>query len=144
MTAPVPQELVDAGPAPAAPPLLLREVVQLSRIGISDDVIVELIRKQGIADRPDLGGIVALQNEGVRQPVLLVLLASPRNPPLPKPAPRIVTRDLYLPLWPSYSRGHWHLGLRIACTYRSVEEEVREIAPPPPESAKPLPGSIDP
>jgi hypothetical protein len=129
LSAPVPQELVDVGPPSLQEPLFVEEGVRLSRTGISREVILELIRNRGIADRSDLGGIVALGREGVGEPVILVPPATPPNPPERKPAPGIVYRDLFIPLWPSYSRGHWHWGLRVACYSPVVDKEVQEIRP---------------
>jgi len=141
LSAPLPQELVDVAPQE---PLLMKEVVQLSKIGISDEVIVGLIRTRGIADRPDLRGIVALRREGVGEPVILMLLASPAVHPSPKPTPRIVYRELFIPLWPSYARGRWHLGLRIVCYDRAAEPGIPEIVPIEPKPTEAPPTSIDP
>jgi len=141
LSAPVPQELVDATPVPAPEPLHIREILRLSKAGISDEVIVGLIRTRGIADRPNLKGITMLP---VSTQVQLYLLASPAEAPPQKPQPRIVYREFYIPLWPSYSRGHWHLGLRVGCYTKTEEGEVQEILPPEPDSSPPLPRFIEP
>jgi hypothetical protein len=142
LSAPIPQELVDVGPAPAAEPLSTREIVRLSKAGIADEVIVGLIRSRGLADRPSAAGIAALEKRGVSGQVRLYLLALPADPPARTPQPRIVYRELFIPLWPSYARGRWHLGLRIGCYTRTVGEQLQEILPQePPEE---LPRFIDP
>jgi hypothetical protein len=129
VSAPIPQELLEVGPAPAAEPLSTRMIVRLSKVGVSDEVIVGLIRSRGVSDRPGAAGIAALETQGVSEQVRLYLLALPADPPARRPEPRIVYRELFIPLWPSYSRGRWHLGLRIGCYVRTIGDEVQEILP---------------
>ena len=141
LSAPIPQELVDVAPVPPPEPLRTREIVRLSNAGISDEVIVGLIRTRGVADRPSVGQIAKLP---LSTEVRVSLLASPAEAPARKPEPRIVYRELWIPLWPSYSGGRWHLGLRIGCYYRTAPEQVPEVVVPEPEVPAPLPEFIDP
>lgn len=113
LSAPIPQELVHVDPMPTPEPLRLQEITRLENAGISDEVIVGLIRTRGVSDRPGVHKI-------------------------------FIYRELFIPLWPAYSRGRWHLGLRIGCSYRTAEKEVREILPPEPEKFVPQPRFIDP
>ena len=141
LSAPIPQDLVDVRPLPAAEPVRTQEIVRLSNAGISDEVIVGLIRTRGVADRPSVPQIAMLR---ISSQVQLALLASPTQAPPRKREPRIVYRELFVPLWPSYSGGRWHLGLRIGCYYRTAEDEVQEIVPQEPEPSMPQPRFIDP
>ena len=144
VSAPIPQELLDVLPFPAPEPLSTREIVRLSKAGVSDEVILGLVRTSGVADRPDVRGIVALGEQGVSGPVQLMLLAVPATAPARTPEPRIVYREFFIPLWPSYSRGRWHFGLRVGCYTRTVEGKAEETLPRQPESPTPLPDRIDP
>lgn len=141
LSAPLPQELVDRDFVPAPKPLRIREIVRLSDAGIGDEVIVELIRIRGVADRPGAEQISMLR---VSRQVRLFLLASPAEAPERKPVPTIVYRELFIPLWPSYAGGRWHLGLRMGCYYRIMEKEVQEIVPQEAEAPVPQPQFVDP
>jgi hypothetical protein len=143
MSGPIPQELAEGYPASIPEPLSVTEVVRLSRAGISDDLIVGLVKTRGLAGRPDLWGTVALRKVGVTDPVMLVLLASPQNPTPRQPAPQMVYREFTIPLWPSYSRGRWHLGLRMTCMVRASEEPPKSLSERP-ELNEPFPEVIDP
>src|ERR1043165_8754886 len=80
LSPPIPQELVEVD-RPAAPePLLPQEMTRLSRAGISEDVVLELVRSRGVADR-------------AAAPML---------------KSTVVYRELFIPLWPSYAGGRWH------------------------------------
>jgi len=144
ISAPVPQELVDVRSGMLAEPVKFDEILRLSNAGIASDVIVEQIRSRGISDRPRLENLVALQRAGVAQAVVLPLVASPPTPPQNRSEPSIVYRDLFIPLWPSFSRGRWHLGLRISCYYRTSEEAPAGIPAQEPASPRPLPTIIEP
>jgi len=144
LSAPIPQELVDVSPFSAPEPLLTQEIVRLSKAGLSDEVLIGLIRSRGVADRPRVEGIVALGQQGVSGPVQLILLAVPSTAPARTPEPRIVYREFFIPLWPSYSRGRWHFGLRVGCYTRTLDGTLEAILPQEPESSTPLPDLIDP
>ena len=118
LSPPIPQELVDVDPPAAPEPLLPEQVARLYQAGISEEVIVGLIRSRGTADRANVAPV---------QP------------------PRIVYRELFIPLWPSYAGGRWHVGLRIGCYYGTVvEEEPAKAAPAHPRPPVPQPDFIDP
>lgn len=138
LSPPIPQELVDVGATAAAEPLSTKDIVRLSKAGLPDEVIVDLMRTRGLADRPSTSGIAALAAEGVSPHVQVKLLTLPVFA-RPKPQPRIVYHELYLPLWPAYYRGRWHWGLRIGCYYRTADGELQEILP-----EEPTPAIIDP
>lgn len=113
LSAPLPADLVDVDPIPTPEPLSAGEIARLSNAGITNAVVAELIRTRGLVDR------AAVQ----------------------APAPRVVYREFFVPLWPSYARGRWRLGLRIGCYWRTAEHEA---VPPEPETAAPEPELIDP
>lgn len=143
LSAPVSQDLIPVQEPAPVEPLRLKDVVRLSNAGILEDTIVGLIKARGIVEKPSLAGAQRLKAEGVGDGVLLVLLGS-TPAERPKPGAKIVYRELFIPLWPSYSGGRWHLGLRMACYYRvSPEGELLEPVEPP-EIVEPLPRSIDP
>lgn len=146
LSGPIPQELVDVHPPPPPEPLRTSEIVRLSRVGLSQEVIVEFMKSRGVQERPSLSGLAALRDAGIQESVLLVWLALPALTPARKPAPRIVYRELFIPLWPAYSRGRWHLGVTIGCYHRSDEPGAPELPPPEPkpEPALPAPRTIDP
>jgi hypothetical protein len=141
LSAPVPERLADVDPITAPEPLRVREIVRLSNAGISDDVIVGLIRSRGVADRPSVAELLTL---GVSLQVQLTLLALPAAVPERRPGPRIVYRELFVPVWPSYSHGYWHLGLRIGCYYRTEDGELKEVLPREPETSSSPPRVVDP
>jgi hypothetical protein len=142
LSAPLAQDLIPVRQSTPPEPLRIQEIVRLSNAGISEETIIGLIKARGILDRPNLQGTLKLKDEGVGDAVILVLLGS-TPAERPKPRPRIVYRELFIPLWPSYSGGRWHLGLRMACTWRvSPEGELPE--PVEPEVVEPLPQVVDP
>jgi len=140
LSAPIPQELTDVVPPPAPEPLLTKDVVRLSKAGVTDDVLIELIRSHGVADLPSLATVSALR---VSSQVQLALITAPAAPAR-KPEPRIVYREFFIPFWPSYSGGRWHLALRLGCYVRTEDREDPEVVPPETEPAVPLPRFIDP
>jgi hypothetical protein len=141
LSAPIPQELTDVNPAPGPEALLTKEVVRLSKAGVTDEVLIELIRIRGVADLPSLATISSLR---VSSQVQLALITAPAGAPARKPEPRIVYRELFIPFWPSYSGGRWHLALRLGCYVRTEDREGSELVPPEPEPSVPLPRLIDP
>jgi hypothetical protein len=143
LSPPIPQDLVDVGPLPAPDRVSLQEVVRLSRADLSDDVIIGLIRSRGIADRPGLAEVLLLGDQGVSSAVQLALVTAYPAASRP-PEPRIAYRELFIPLWPSYARGRWHVGLRIGCFCRTVEEESPQVRPEEPKTPAPQPEIIDP
>jgi hypothetical protein len=120
------------------------DVVRLSDAGLSDEVIIGLIRSRGMADRLTLSEAVQLGNQGVSSAVQLALVAVPPALPARVPGPRVVYRELFIPLWPSYAGGRWHVGLRIGCYYRAGAEEPVKVASEPPRPTAPQPEFIDP
>ena len=144
LSPPLPQDVVDGRPPPGPEPLLPQEIVNLSRAGVSDEVIVGLIRRRGVSNRPALAEVRMLGDQGVSTTVQLTLLARPFDAAPRRAEPRIVYRELFIPLWPSYARGRWQVGLRIGCFYRAVEEQPPVVRPPDPRPSLPQPEHIDP
>ena len=86
LSGPIPCELAEGYPASIPEALSVTEVVRLSKAGISDDLIVGLVKTRGLAGRPDLWGTVALRKVGVTDPVMLCRLQG-TNPMLPLALP---------------------------------------------------------
>lgn len=61
--------------------LTTEEILKLSKAGISESVLLEKIKSEGVAARPDAGQIDALRKEGVSQPVLEAMLTATVRPP---------------------------------------------------------------
>ena len=141
---PIPQELVDVGPPPASEPMRTPDILRLSNAGLSDEVVIELIRTRGMADHLTLSDAVQLGNLGVSTAVQLALVTAPPALQARAPGPRIVYRELFIPLWPSYAGGRWHVGLHIGCYYRAGPEEPVKVAPEAPRPPAPQPDFIDP
>lgn len=117
LSPPIPSELVDVEPFAAPEPLTTAEVQKLARAGLSEEVVDGLIRARGISDRP--------------------AAAAPTTT-------RLVYRELFIPVWPSYAGGRWRVGLRCGWYYRRVEETPVRTEEPAPEPPGPKPQIIDP
>jgi hypothetical protein len=61
----------------------IKEIVSLSKAGVSDQVILALIDRDGTIFRLPADEIVTLQKEGVSDAIVLAMLHSGRNEPLP-------------------------------------------------------------
>jgi len=144
LSPPLPQDVVDGRPPPSREPLLTQEVVKLSRAGVSDEVIVDLIRSRGVSNRPGLADIRRLEEQGVSTNVRLYLLAVPFGALPPRAEPKVVVRELFIPLWPSYARGRWRIGLRLEWMTRTTEEQPPIVRPPEPRPSLPQPDRLDP
>ena len=141
VSGPAPEDLVLLQDYPPPDPLRLSEVVRLSKAGVSDGTIVGLIRTRGIVEQPAPAKARRLQSAGVSDGVLAALAATPPAEPAP-PRPKLVYRDLYLPLWPAYGGGRFHFGIRSGCWYRVAPDPRPAVAAPEPED--PLPEILDP
>lgn len=78
--------------APRAESLTVRDIIELSRAGLGDDVLLALIDVNGGVYAIDPGTLKKLQEAGVSQRVIVALVRSGRErppvpPPLPPPAP---------------------------------------------------------
>lgn len=67
--------------------LSFNQVIELSRSGLSDDVIVNQIRSSGIDRLPDTQDLIWLKNEGVSDRVIAALQQPPRPQTVPVPVP---------------------------------------------------------
>jgi hypothetical protein len=144
LSPPLPQDVVEVRPPPSREPLLTQEVVKLSQAGVSDEVIVGLIRSRGVSNRPGLADIRRLEEQGVSSNVRLFLLASPFGALPPRAEPKFVVREFFIPLWPSYAGGRWRIGLRLECLTRTPEEQPPTVRPPEPRPSLPQPDRLDP
>jgi hypothetical protein len=91
----VPFSLGYAQPAPSGAPLSVEDIVKLSKEGISEDVLVAKIKKNGKAFDLSADELVELKKLGVTDSVIKVLLdpsqpyvPPPRPEPPPAPAPK--------------------------------------------------------
>jgi hypothetical protein len=112
LSPPIPEELLNVDRPRAADPMDAQDMARLSRAGISEEVMLELLQTRGVADRPPA--------------------AEARTPKR-----TIVFRELFVPLWPFYGGGCWHFGCRMGIFYRTVLEEPPR--PPAPEPGSPQP-----
>jgi hypothetical protein len=145
LSAPVPEDLTGMGKPSAPTPLLMKEIVRLSDAGIPDDVIIDLIHARGIVARPSESGTALLVERGVSPPVLAKLLATRPAEPQKRILSSVVYRDFFIPYWPSFSQGHWRLGLRIACFYRDpAAGNIQEFLEEEPKFVDPVPRTISP
>jgi|SRR6185295_7411562 hypothetical protein len=56
------------------------EVVRLTKAGLSDSVLLEKIKSEGVAARPSADQVVSLKNEGVSETVIGAMLTAPVVP----------------------------------------------------------------
>ena len=139
VSGPAPEDLILLQDYPPPDPVRLTEVVRLSRAGVSEETIVDLLQERGSAEQPGPEKTRRLKSAGVSDGVLGVLASTPAAEP-PPPRQRFVYRDLYLPLWPVYSGGRFRFGIRSGCWYR-VEPKPAATVPEPEE---PLPEVLEP
>jgi hypothetical protein len=71
--------LITLALAPAAEAVSIRDIVELSRAGLSDDVIVAVIDTDGTIFSLDAAQIVQLKQAGVSERVVLAMLRSGRQ-----------------------------------------------------------------
>ena len=64
----------------------VKEIVDLSRAGMSDEVVIALIKADQTIFNLAAADLVALKNAGVSQRILLAMLQSGRDPDAPAPA----------------------------------------------------------
>ena len=145
ITAPVPQDLTGMGDPPAPAPLLMKEIVRLTNAGIPDEVIIDVIRVQGVVARPSERGAALLAEQGVSPRVIANLRSARTADKHNRVVSSVVYREFFIPYWPSFSQGHWRLGLRIACFYRDpTEGNVEEFLAEEPAYVDPVPRTISP
>ena len=78
-----------------------------------------------------------LAGAGISSELIAELIRS-HNVPQPPREGRIVYRELYVPLWPSYAGGKWRIGLRIGCYVRRAVEESQVLMSEPGPEPQPL------
>jgi len=92
-------------PPPAASPLAPDAVVRLVKAGVSEDIILEKIKADGVVSRPTSDQIVSLKKDGVSDRVIEAMISA-RVPVAHEvaPPPRVVYRDYVYadPWWPWY------------------------------------------
>src|SRR6185295_1885005 len=89
------------------------EIVRMSKAGISETIILERIKTDGIVARPSSDQIVALKNEGLSEPVLAAMLDA-----RVEPAERVV-ESVYYPYdyYSPYSYGYPYYGYPYSYGY---------------------------
>lgn len=83
------------------------EVLRMSKAGLSESVLLEKIKAEGVATRPDAAQIESLRNEGVSQPVLDALLTASVRPPQER-VTNYASADPYPYSYTPY--GYWSAG----------------------------------
>lgn len=77
--------------APAAEALTVRDIIELSRAGLGEDVLLALIDVDGGVYAIDSATLKTLQESGVSQKVIVALVRSGRErPAIPPPLPAVV------------------------------------------------------
>jgi hypothetical protein len=74
------RKVAEAAAAMRQPPLSLQDVINLTASGMSDEVIINQIRASGAVYHLTAQDLMALQNGGVREPVIRELQATPYRP----------------------------------------------------------------
>lgn len=89
--------------------LSIQDIIEMSSAGLSDDVIVRQIRRDGVRRSPDKHDLVALTQAGVGDRVIEELQATGR-PVVYVPRPRPVVEHCYIgpPPPPRGFHAHWH------------------------------------
>ncbi|GIW96230.1 MAG: hypothetical protein KatS3mg110_4271 [Pirellulaceae bacterium] len=81
----------------AGRPVSFSQVIQMTRAGLSDDVIVAHIEANGVERRPTADDLVKLKNDGVSDRVLLAMQQNAR--PRAAEQPVIIERHHYVEPW---------------------------------------------
>ncbi len=77
---PVPDYTVQPTAArPSAPPLSKQDVVKLTKSGVSADIIVAKVKRDGVSTTLSSEEIIELKNEGVSDSVIQAMLAEPNR-----------------------------------------------------------------
>ena len=84
--------LLLAGPATRAEALTIRDVIELTKAGISDEVLLALIDVDGGVYANDAATLKRLKEAGVSERVMVALVRSGRERRLPEPPPPAASR----------------------------------------------------
>ena len=102
----------------------LAEVVQMSRSGLSDAVIMNHVRTHGVAHQLTAREIIDLHRNGVSEPVITAMQQAPRSYPVqtvarvspPRPTTVVVEREYHVapryPVYPQYRYATRPVGPR--------------------------------
>lgn len=91
--------------SPPRPPILADDVIKLMRAGISEAVIIEKLKSDGIAAAPSSDDLVALKKEEAGDQVIEAMLAARVGPPVVAEPPVVVYP--YSSLWNVFYDGPW-------------------------------------
>lgn len=99
----------------AARAISLSDVVTMTQGGVSDAVILNQIRQNGVQRELEVSDVIFLHRQGVSETVITALQRAPAGyRPAPvavvRPAPPVVVRHTYVPppVWPTYRVIHHH------------------------------------
>lgn len=107
-----------AGSARAADALTIRDIIELARAGLGEDVILALIEVDRGVYPIDAATLKQLKAAGVGDRVLVALVRSGREaPPVPEPAPQEVVAEAPAPQV-------------VVVDHRDSDERVREVPVP--------------
>ena len=98
------------------------DVITMAHNGLSEDVIINHIRENGVQRRPEVSDVILLHKNGVGEATIAAMQTAPVGAPAPvyvAPAPRyvvpapapVIVHEYYAPrpYWgPSYYYGHHH------------------------------------
>ena len=87
------------------PPISTEDVVKLIRAGISEPVILEKLKSEGIVAAPSSDDLVALKKEGASDRVIEAMLAARVGPPVAAEPP--IVAYPYSSSWSLYYDGPW-------------------------------------
>jgi hypothetical protein len=85
--------LLLAGAASRAEAITIRDVIELTKAGVSEEVLLALIDVDGGVYASDAETLKALKQAGVSERVMVALVRSGRERPLPEPPPPPVPED---------------------------------------------------
>ncbi len=95
---------------PVATPVTLDAVVRLGKAGVSDEIIIEKVRADGITSRPTSDQVISLKSGGLSDRVIdAVISARVPTPEEVTPSPRVIYRDYFTPD-PWWYYGPWWCG----------------------------------
>lgn len=116
------QQQTDGGswfPQRTAQPVSLNQIIEMTRAGLSEDVIIAHIEANGVGRRLSTNDLIRLKNEGVSDRVLLALQQPPRRKDTDRPT--VIERHYVEPApwwcWPPAPHPHGRHGFRWGITF---------------------------
>ena len=95
----------------AATAVTINDVINMSRAGVNEELIVNHVRAHGVAAPLQAGDLIVLQQQGVSPRVIATMQATPMPQPAPvvyQAAPPPVIVEEYDPWGPPWRCGHYY------------------------------------